>query len=303
MLVQWSPAQPPSAPGPRRRPRWAPAGGLRGPPSRRRGRPGRPAGRPRSPSWRASGRPSRGARPALGIATIGDLLEYLPVRYEAFDQDVRPVAGLRAGEEVTVRVRLDDISVRPTRRRGLRLVRARVHDDTGRMVATWFNQEHLARMLGPGDELLLRGRVGGDGRREISVRSHEILGGGGSEGLHTRGPGAGLPRHRADAAAPHPRAGRPRPPAGARGPGAPAGVDPGAPGPAGGRRRPGGGPLPPLAPRGAPGAAQDGHRGAPGAAARPGGGAPLTRRPSARRPSCARPGSTASRCWRRCPSR
>ncbi len=123
----------------------------------------------------------------LGIATIGDLLEYLPVRYEAFDQDLRPVAGLRAGEDVTVRVRLDDITVRPTRRRGLRLVRARVHDDTGRMVATWFNQEHLARLLSPGDELLLRGRVGGDGRREISVRSHEILGGGGSEGLHTHG--------------------------------------------------------------------------------------------------------------------
>ena len=77
--------------------------------------------------------------------------------------------------------------MRPTRRRGLRLVLARVHDASGRMTATWFNQEHLARDLGPGDELLLRGKVGGDGRRELAVRSHEILGGAGSEGLHTRG--------------------------------------------------------------------------------------------------------------------
>jgi ATP-dependent DNA helicase RecG len=123
----------------------------------------------------------------LGVHTVGDLLEYLPVRYEAFDQDVRPVAGLRAGEEVTVRVRVDDVTARPTRRPGLRLVRARVHDDSGRMVATWFNQEHLVRMLAPGHELLLRGRVGGDGRRELAVRSHEILGGSGSEGLHTHG--------------------------------------------------------------------------------------------------------------------
>ena len=123
----------------------------------------------------------------LGIATVGDLLEYLPVRYEAFDQDVRPVSSLRAGEEVTVRVSVDDVSVRPTRRRGLRLVIARVHDASGRMSATWFNQEHLARVLGPGTELMLRGRVGADGRREIAVRSHEILGGTGSEGLHTRG--------------------------------------------------------------------------------------------------------------------
>ncbi len=123
----------------------------------------------------------------LGIRTVGDLLEYLPSRYEAFDQDVRPLSGLRAGEEVTVRVRVDEVSVRPTRRRGLRIVRARVHDASGRIVATWFNQEHLLRLLSPGDELLLRGRVGGEGRRELAVRSHEILGGGGSEGLHTRG--------------------------------------------------------------------------------------------------------------------
>ena len=124
---------------------------------------------------------------ALGIDVIGRLLEHLPMRYEAFDQDVRPLAELRAGEEVTVRVRLDDITVRPTRRRGLRLVRARVRDATGAATATWFNQEHLARVLQPGDELLLRGKVGAEGRREITVRTHEVIGGPGSEGLHTRG--------------------------------------------------------------------------------------------------------------------
>ncbi len=123
----------------------------------------------------------------LGIASIGDLLEHLPVRYEDFDEAARPVAGLLAGEDVTVRVVLDAISVRPTRRRRLRLVVARVHDDTGRLSATWFNQEHLARVLSPGDELLLRGRVGGEGRRELVVKTHELIGGPGSEGLHTTG--------------------------------------------------------------------------------------------------------------------
>ena len=76
-----------------------------------------------------------------------------------------------------MRVRLDDIAVQRTRRRSLRLVRARVHDDSGRMTAIWFNQEHLARILTPGDELLLRGRVSAAGRREMAVRSHEVLGG------------------------------------------------------------------------------------------------------------------------------
>ena len=53
--------------------------------------------------------------------------------------------------------------------------------------AIWFNQEHLARILQPGDELLLRGRVAEAGRREMAVRSHEVLGGRGSEGVHTQG--------------------------------------------------------------------------------------------------------------------
>jgi ATP-dependent DNA helicase RecG len=124
---------------------------------------------------------------ALGIDVVGGLLEHLPVRYEAFDVAARPLAELSAGEEATVRVRLDDIAVQRTRRRSLRIVRARVHDDSGRMAAIWFNQEHLARVLSPGDELLLRGRMGGEGRREMTVRSHEVLGGRGSVGLHTQG--------------------------------------------------------------------------------------------------------------------
>ncbi|HMN98839.1 MAG TPA: hypothetical protein PKD59_05450, partial [Miltoncostaeaceae bacterium] len=123
----------------------------------------------------------------LGIRTVGDLLEHLPARYEAFDEGVRPLSSLRPGEEVTVRVILDDIAVRPTRRRSLRLVRARIHDGSGRFAATWFNQDHLARVLHPGDELLIRGRVGGDTRREIAVKTHEVIGGAGSEGLHTQG--------------------------------------------------------------------------------------------------------------------
>lgn len=153
-----------------------------------------PPGRPDAAWWRRSIGDLTGVGPAavtraatLNISTVGDLLLHLPSRYEAFGDGVRPVAALTAGEEVTVRVVLDGITVQPTRRRHLKIVRARVHDGSGRMVATWFNQQHLARQLHPGDELLLRGRVGGDGRRELSVRSHEVLDGRGPEGLHTTG--------------------------------------------------------------------------------------------------------------------
>jgi ATP-dependent DNA helicase RecG len=124
---------------------------------------------------------------ALGIATVGDLLTHLPARYERYDESARAVADVAPGQEATVRVRLESIAVRPTRRRRLRLVRATVSDATGRMAATWFNQDHLARMLQPGDELLLRGKVGPGAPRELVVKSHEVLGGAGSEGLHTQG--------------------------------------------------------------------------------------------------------------------
>ncbi|MGD9696910.1 MAG: ATP-dependent DNA helicase RecG [Thermoleophilia bacterium] len=153
-----------------------------------------PPRRPPAQMWRAPltdlpgvGRTTAERARALAIRDVGGLLSHLPARYEAYDQGARTVARLVAGEEATVRVVLDAIAVQRTRRRSLRLVRARVHDDSGRMAAVWFNQEHLARILQPGDTLLLRGRMGGDGRREMAVRSHEVLDGRGSEGLHTQG--------------------------------------------------------------------------------------------------------------------
>ncbi len=124
---------------------------------------------------------------ALGLRTVGDLLQHLPFRYERFD-DTRSLArDVPVGSETTLRVRLESISVRPTRRRRLRIVRAKVTDESGPLWASWFNQEHLARMLKPGDELLLRGTLRAGSPPELTVKSHEILGRGASEGLHTTG--------------------------------------------------------------------------------------------------------------------
>jgi len=121
----------------------------------------------------------------MGIASLGGLLEHLPARYESYDE-ARQVAELAPGEEATVRVRLESIRVRPTRRRRLRIVQARVRDASGALTAVWFNQDYLARTLRPGDELLLRGRVDGP-PLELAVKAHEALGGAGSEGIHTEG--------------------------------------------------------------------------------------------------------------------
>jgi ATP-dependent DNA helicase RecG len=122
----------------------------------------------------------------MGLHTVGDVLEHLPARYLSYEQ-ARPVASLADGEEATVRVRLSSIRVRPTRQRRLRIVEANVADRTGRLTAVWFNQDYLARTLKEGDELLLRGRVERRRGRTMLVKSHEVVGGATSLGLHTEG--------------------------------------------------------------------------------------------------------------------
>jgi ATP-dependent DNA helicase RecG len=124
-------------------------------------------------------RPSRLARPlklhpkaaegaaALGLYTVGDLLEHVPrARREA-----RTVAALSPGETATVIVEVRSIASRPVRRRGMRpLVEATVADATGPMKATFFNQPWLADRYRPGTRLVLHGKYGG--RNSFRVATH-----------------------------------------------------------------------------------------------------------------------------------
>src|SRR5687768_7543047 len=64
-------------------------------------------------------RAARGAR-ALGLETVGDLLEHLPHRHQDRRQ-ASAVADLRSGEDATVLVEVRSARLRPLRRRGLTL--------------------------------------------------------------------------------------------------------------------------------------------------------------------------------------
>jgi ATP-dependent DNA helicase RecG len=129
-----------------------------------------------------TGAPAKAAA-ALGIETVGDLLEHLPHTHRD-RRETRTISALGVGEEATVAVTVRSVTVRPMRNRRQKRVEARVADETGPMVAVWFNQPWLARQLGEGTHLLLHGKL----RRgnQFWVTEHELVGAG-EAGVHTLG--------------------------------------------------------------------------------------------------------------------
>jgi ATP-dependent DNA helicase RecG len=115
-----------------------------------------------------AGKTAEGMR-ALGLGTVGELLEHLP----RDRREARTVADLRVGEQATVAVQVRSIESRAVRRRGMRpLVEAMVFDETGSMCATFFNQPWLTGRYPPGTRLLLHGKAAA--RRRFNVSHHAI---------------------------------------------------------------------------------------------------------------------------------
>jgi ATP-dependent DNA helicase RecG len=107
---------------------------------------------------------------ALGIETVGDLLEHLPRDH----REARTVAALREDEQATVAVQVRSIASRAVRKRGMRgLVEASVFDESGSMRATFFNQPWLASRYPPGTRLVLHGKADSGGRFRVS---HHAIG-------------------------------------------------------------------------------------------------------------------------------
>jgi ATP-dependent DNA helicase RecG len=121
----------------------------------------------------------------LGIATWGDLIEHLPHAHRD-RRDVRLVGELGVGEEATVAVAVRGVTVKPMRDRRRKRVEARVFDESGPLVAVWFNQPWIARQLGEGSQVLLHGKL--RRRGEFWVTEFEQFGGdAGGPPVHTVG--------------------------------------------------------------------------------------------------------------------
>jgi ATP-dependent DNA helicase RecG len=94
----------------------------------------------------------------LGLETLGDLLWYLPRRYDDYSQ-LKTINRLWYGEEVTIIGTVQEIHLRPIRGGSMKLIDAVVSDGSGALRVTWFNQPWIAQQLTPGRAVVLSGRV------------------------------------------------------------------------------------------------------------------------------------------------
>jgi ATP-dependent DNA helicase RecG len=137
----------------------------------------RPRSTPRPERLDASVEVLHGVGPSLvrrlariGLRTVGDLLWQRPRRYEE-PAPSRRVSDLFGEEEAVIDVVVRSAS---SRRRGrLKILTARVADDTGEIKATWFNQPWLEEKLSAGTRIRLRGRAN---RYGFAVSSYELEG-------------------------------------------------------------------------------------------------------------------------------
>ena len=112
----------------------------------------------------------------LGILTVGELLLHLPFRHEPPSRLVE-VSALCFGAEVTLRGRVLSCASRETARRRVKVLEALVSDDSGSVVALWYNQSYLEPAFRERPEVLLKGvLVRQRGAPVFMVKRHEILG-------------------------------------------------------------------------------------------------------------------------------
>ena len=109
----------------------------------------------------------------LGVRTVGDLLYHVPRRY-LDATTVTPLARAQVGGEVTCVGRVVTTGVLPTRR-GLRVFRAVLADESGPLECAWPGQPFLDRQIKKGQLLLVTGPVRYYHGRQLVPREFIIL--------------------------------------------------------------------------------------------------------------------------------
>ena len=103
---------------------------------------------------------------SIGIETIGDLIQYFPIRYADYSR-LSPIGLVQEGEKLTVQGTVTKATNRYVRR-NFSLQEIFISDDTGEMKLVWFNQPYIIRNIGKtGTQISVSGTVEAQGKKMI----------------------------------------------------------------------------------------------------------------------------------------
>jgi len=94
----------------------------------------------------------------LGIEIVEDLIFYYPFRHDDFSQVVA-IKDLEPGKLATVKGKVELIKNQRSWKRRVLITESIISDQTGSVKAIWFGQPYVGRILKPGDEVFISGRV------------------------------------------------------------------------------------------------------------------------------------------------
>ena len=112
----------------------------------------------------------------INIKTIKDLIYFFPRDYED-RRKIIPIRQIKIGEEQIIVGQILQIRHGITRSR-TNLIKVKISDGTGQMLAIWFNQPFLMKVFKKGLKLLVSGKAEYnpyDKKITLSVRNYEIL--------------------------------------------------------------------------------------------------------------------------------
>lgn len=120
----------------------------------------------------------------LDIKTYWDLLNYFPFRYEDYSS-VLPINEISTDKKITVKGQVIDIK-NEFSRRGLKIQKALLYDNCGKIELWWYNQPYLARIIHNGCFLSVSGSAKNiGGLIIIEPEQYEVLSSLKNETIHT----------------------------------------------------------------------------------------------------------------------
>lgn len=97
----------------------------------------------------------------LGLKTVRDLIFYYPFRYEDLSK-ITPISDLEPGQTATIKGQIEIIENKRALKRRMFITHALISDGKNKIKAIWFNQPFLTKVLKPGQNLYLSGKVDTD---------------------------------------------------------------------------------------------------------------------------------------------